>query len=311
MVAFLRLFRSDNESVATGILFGLLAALIWGAWPVVTRFGVQQTLNAYDLTALRFSIAGLLLLPIFVKNGVQGIGWAKAIVLAAGAGLFYMLAAASGFRFAPAGHGGVLIPSTMLTTTMIGSWIFLGDRPDRIRLMGYGILLIGIGLIGREGLSGVAGDDAWMGELLFMCAGMLWATYTVVLRTCDTGPLRATAVVSVISMVVYLPLYAVFADSNLPQASVDEILVQGGFQGIAAGLLALLFYSRAVRIMGAARGALFAALVPGVTVLLAYLALNETPNIWELSGLVIVSMGMFFALGLNKLITAGQDTKPQ
>lgn len=303
MAAFLQLFRSDSNSLATGIVFGLLAALIWGAWPVATRFGVQQTLNVYDMTALRFTIAGLILMPVFLKNGVQGIGWPKALLMTGGAGIFYMLAAANGFKFAPAGHGGVVIPSTMLTTTMIGSWLILGDKPTKSRLVGYGILLLGIALIGREGLSGNVGSDAWMGELLFMCAGMLWASYTVALRTCDTGPLRATAVVSVISMLVFMPLYLVFADSNIPDAPLGEVVFQGGVQGLGAGVLALFFYSRSVKILGAARGALFAALVPGIVVLLAYPALGETPNIWELSGLLIVSLGMVFALGVNKLIS--------
>jgi drug/metabolite transporter (DMT)-like permease len=303
MGAFLRLFRSDSDSLATGFIFGILAALIWGAWPVATRFGVHQTLDVYDLTALRFSIAGLILLPIFLRNGVQGMGWPRALIMAAGAGVFYMLAGSSGFQFAPAGHGGVLIPSTMLTTTMIGSWILLGDKPTPMRLLGYGILLLGIMMIGRAGFLGSAGPDAWMGELLFICAGMLWALYTVTLRTCDTSPLRATASVSVISMVVFLPLYLIFGDSKIPAAPWEEIALQGSMQGLGSGVLALLFYSRAVKVLGAARGALFAALVPGTTVLLAYPALGETPNAWELSGLVIVSAGMFYALGLNKLIS--------
>ena len=306
MASLLRLFRSDSDTLTTGILFGVLAALIWGAWPVVTRFGVQQTLSAPDVTALRFLVVGMITLPIFIKRGLQGIGWPKALIMASGAGILYMMAASHGFNFAPAGHGGVLVPSTMLTTAMLGSWIVLGDKPTKLRLTGYGILLTGIVLIGREGLSGSTGVDTWIGDLLFICAGFLWGVYTVTLRTCDTDPLHATAVVSVISMAVYTPLYLIFADSNIPEAPMSEILTQGAFQGIAAGLLALLFYSRAVKLMGAARGSLFAALVPGITVILAYGALDETPNMWELSGLVVVSAGMFYALGLNRLISPRQ-----
>ena len=53
-------------------------------------------------------------------------------------------------------------------------------------------------------------------------------------------------------------------------------------------------------ILGAARGAIFAALVPAVALLLAYPVLGEVPGVLELFGVTLVVLGMLQALGLLK-----------
>ena len=286
-----------ERPIGMAIVYGGLAALIWGAWPVVSRFGVQQTLTAYDVTALRFAVAGLVLLPLVWRHGFGRVGWFGALVLAAGAGVPYVLITVSGLALAPAGHAGVIIPSCMLTLSMIGGWLWLGDRPGRVRLTGVAVILSGVALTGWRGLSG-GGETAWIGDLMFLASGLLWATYTVASRRWSVEPLHATALVSVLSMMLYLPIYLLFCEPRVFDAPATEIVVQAGFQGLFAGILALLFYTRAVAILGAARGALFAALVPGLAVLLAFPLLGESPSALELVGVVAVTVGMVLALGL-------------
>jgi len=291
--------KAEGETLSTGIFYGILAALIWGGWPVVSRLGVQQTLAFTDITALRFAVAGLLLLPLVWRGGVGAVGWPRALLLAAGAGAPYVLCAVGGLTFAPAGHAGVIIPSCMLAFSTLGSWLFLGDRPGRDRLAGLGLIMAGVLLIGWQGLAqGAAG--AWIGDLLFVAAGFLWASYTVASRAWSVDPLHGTALVSVLSFLLYLPTYLALGEPRLFVAPLSEVAFQAAFQGLFAAILALLFYSRSVALLGAARGAVFAALVPGVAIVLAYPVLGERPTWLELSGLAIVSLGMVYALGLRR-----------
>lgn len=291
--------KAENEALSMGIVYGILAALIWGGWPVVSRLGVQQTLAFTDITALRFAVAGLLLLPLVWRGGVGALGWPRALVLAGGAGAPYVLCAVGGLTLAPAGHAGVIIPSCMLTFSTLGSWLFLGDRPGRNRLLGLALIMAGVLLIGWQGLSQDAAG-AWIGDLLFVAAGFLWASYTVASRAWSVDPLRGTALVSVLSLLLFLPVYPLLGEPKLLVAPFSEIAFQAVFQGLFVAILALLFYSRSVAALGAARGAVFAALVPGVAIVLAYPVLGETPTWLELSGLVIVSLGMIYALGLRR-----------
>jgi len=284
---------------STAIIYGVLAAAIWGAWPTGSRLGLQETLSVYDLVALRIGTSGLLLLPLVWRRGVGGIGWPGAIVLAIGAGALFVLAGIGGFSLAPASHGGVIIPSTMIVLSTLGGWLALGDRPGTARLAGLAIIIVGVVLVGWDSWSaGGGGDRAWIGHLLFVAAGLLWATYTVASRVWQVDPLHAIALVSVLSMTVYLPAYAVFGSPGILAAPLAEVAFQAVFQGVLVGILALLFYTRAVASLGAARGALFGALVPGLAVLWAYPVLGEVPTWRELLGFVTVTAGMVYVLRL-------------
>ena len=190
---------AQHDKLSAGLLYGSLAALIWGAWPVVSRFGVQQSLTPYDITALRFGVAGLLLLPLIWRRGLGGVGWIGALVLAAGAGVPYVLVTVGGLALAPAGHAGVIVPSCMLTFSALGSWLFLGDRPDRTRLLGLAVIIGGVLMIGWQGLSG-SGAEVWTGDLMFVAGGLFWAIYTVGSRYWSVDPLHATALVSVLGL---------------------------------------------------------------------------------------------------------------
>ncbi len=57
----------------------------------------------------------------------------------------------------------------------------------------------------------------------------------------------------------------------------------------AAG--ATFLFARAVVLLGAGRAVLFTALVPGITLLIGYLALGEVPSLWQLVGFAIVLIG--------------------
>ena len=100
-------------------------------------------------------------------------------------------------------------------------------------------------------------------------------------------------------MLVYVPGYAVLADSHLQTAPWSEIVIQAVFQGVLSAIVALLLYTRAVAILGAARGAVFAALVPSFSLLIAIPILHELPTQLQMIGVVLVTAGMVLALGLS------------
>jgi drug/metabolite transporter (DMT)-like permease len=257
----------------------------------------SNALTALDVTALRFGVGGLLLLPLFLRRGLNGLRLAPALLLACGAGAPYVLLTAGGLAFAPAGHMGVITPSCMLLCSTLGSWLILKDPLNLGRTLG--VLTIFCGLLAME-WDGLAnrGANVWLGDAMFLLAGVFWASYTVGSRLWRVDPLPTTAVVAVLSLVGYLPPYFWLAGLKLAAAPWREILLQGVFQGVLSAFVALLFYTRAVAILGAARGAVFAALVPSLSLLIAAPLLHEIPTRLQLVGVVLVTAGMVFALGL-------------
>src|SRR5882757_7016543 len=92
-----------------GALYGVAAVTIWSGWIVVARLGLRSSLTPWDIAALRFGVAGLLLLPYVVRKGiaVERLGWIGLAAIVLGGGAPVLLANA-GLLFAPAAHAGAL-----------------------------------------------------------------------------------------------------------------------------------------------------------------------------------------------------------
>src|ERR1700719_1207583 len=90
---------------ARGACYGLAAVSIWSGWMVVARLGLRSNFTPWDIAAIRFGVAGLLMLPFVLHKGVafERLGWTglAAIVLGGGAPV---LLVNTGLLFAPASH---------------------------------------------------------------------------------------------------------------------------------------------------------------------------------------------------------------
>jgi drug/metabolite transporter (DMT)-like permease len=186
----------------------------------------------------------------------------------------------------------------MLLCSTLGSRLILNEPLTGGRLAGALAILAGLIAMGWDGLRN-HGELTWLGDAMFALGGLFWASYTIGLRVWRVEPLHATAIVGVLSMLLYLPAYALLGGADLAAAPWREIVIQAVFQGVLSAVVALLLYTRAVTILGAARGAVFAALVPTFSLLLAIPVLHETPSELQLVGAMFVTAGMVFALGLH------------
>jgi drug/metabolite transporter (DMT)-like permease len=279
-----------------GVIFGFAAASIWAGWSVITRLAVTTRLDAWDIAALRFGVAGLLLAPVLLRRGLarDRLGWLGLAAIIAGLGAPYVLAAAGGLYFAPASDQGALNPGCMpLFVALIGA-IVLGERFSSARKLGLSLIMAGALII-------VVGH-AWstsraLGDALFLVASFLSAGFTVVMLQAKLDPLHAAALVATGSLVIYLPLYLVFFGPRLAQLPLADFTVQALFQGVVVTIVALLLYGRAVALLGASGGSAFGALVPALSALFAIPLLGEWPNEKDWLGIVLITAGVYLASG--------------
>lgn len=294
------MLEKPDKHILVAVVYGIAAAVIWGLFPSVTKIGMASQLSTYDIIALRFIVAGAILSPLVYKKGFGGISWKAAFLFASGAGFMYLLFVIGGLIYSSAGHMGIITPSCMLLFSTTGSVLLLQTKLSHTRILGIVIIVIGIALIGFDSFQNISGSS-WIGDLMFIGGGFLWASYTLGLKVWPLEPLHATAIVSVLSLILYLPAYFIFADVGIFNASLGDVIFQGFLQGILIAIAALLFYTKAVNILGAARGAVFGALVPASTILLAIPMLGDIPNSFQITGVIIVTTGMVFALGLAEV----------
>src|SRR3984957_2136265 len=97
-----------------GAMYGLAAVSIWSGWIVVARLGLRTSLTPWDIAALRFGVAGVLLLPYVLIKGLafRRLGGVGLAAIGFG-GAAPVLLANSGLQFASAAHAGALFPGVM------------------------------------------------------------------------------------------------------------------------------------------------------------------------------------------------------
>jgi drug/metabolite transporter (DMT)-like permease len=284
-----------------GAAFGLAAVSIWASWSVFTRLAVTTSLDVWDIAALRFSVAGLLLTPVLVRRGLarDRLGWLGLSVLIAGLGAPYVLVAAGGLHFAPAYDQGALNPGCMPLFVALIAASLLGEKLFTARKWGLSLILAGA-------LAIVGWRTAWttsrsFGDALFLLAAFLTACGTVVMRHAKLEASHAAALVSTGSLLIYLPIYLVLRGTPRAQMRLSEFAIQAIFQGVVVTIIAFLLYGRAVAILGASSAAAFGALVPALSALLAIPILGEWPSPTDWTGIVLISVGVYLASGRPSL----------
>jgi hypothetical protein len=102
-------------------------------------------MDAWDIAALRFGVAGLLLSPVLVRRGLarDRLGWRGLTVIVAGLGAPYALVAAGGMRFAPASDQGALNPGCMPLFVALIAAVILGEKLSTTRKLGLSLILAG------------------------------------------------------------------------------------------------------------------------------------------------------------------------
>ena len=286
-----------TSAYTRGALYGLAAVSIWAGNIVVAGVGLRSSLTPWDISAIRFGTAGLLLLAYLLRQGFafERLGWMGLAALALG-GAPTVLLANCGLQFAPAAHAGALFPGVMPLMVVILAAVVLKEVPTPQQ--GVGLVLIVTGVIGIVwGRGGSIGTTQNVGHLLFLGSAFAWACYTVALRRARLDGLHAAAISAVGSALLYLPPYAYLAGASLFEASLGAIALQAFVQGLLTAVISYVFYGRAIGILGASSGAAFAALCPAMTALMAIPVLGEWPSAIDWLAIILISIGVYVVSG--------------
>jgi drug/metabolite transporter (DMT)-like permease len=282
---------------ARGALFGLGAVLIWAGNIVVAGLGLRSSLTPWDISAIRFAVAGLVLAPYLMRSGlaVDRLGWIGLAALVLG-GVPTVLLANAGLLFAPASHAGALFPGVMpLVVAVLASAILKEAFTLRKRA---GFLLIATGVVGIVSVNGATiGTSQNIGHLLFLASAFAFACYTVAMRRARLEGLHAAAISAVGSMLIYLPPYAIVAGDGIFDAPPSAIALQALVQGLLTAVFSYVIYGRAVSILGASSGAAFAASCPAMTALMAIPILGEWPSSVDWVAIALISVGVYVVSG--------------
>ncbi|MPZ55710.1 MAG: EamA family transporter [Rhizobiales bacterium] len=291
--------KAPLRTLLLGLACGIATALFWALGLVAAKHGIASGLGPADIALHRNVWVGAALLPVLALRGglrdLGGIGWPRGIGLMIFGGVPFAILSYSGFMLVPLGHGGVIQPSCAALGGIVLSALVLREPTPAWRVSGALAIVAGLMLLGWEALATI-GSHGILGDLTFASAGLSFAVFGLMLRSWRIPPMRAVAIVSVLSL-AYVPVHwAVFGFGRIIAAGWAENLLQIAAQGVFAGSLSIYLFTRTVILLGASRAALFPALVPALTLLLGFLTLGDVPTLIQLAGLVIVGVGFRLAM---------------
>jgi len=292
------------RAIVVGVVCGLTAAVIWAAQVSVSAIAVRGSLPAPDLMAIRYLVGGLIMLPVLIRHRalgpLAGIGWRRGILLAIAGGVPFNLALSGGLVFAPASHNSIITNGLIPVFALLLGALLLKTLPRGREIGGMTLVAAGIVALGWQSvMTDRTMPDAWIGDLMYFAAALLWGGYTVACRRWRIDPLRGTAAVTVLNL-AYLPLWLLLVDSRIPIAPLGDIALQAVYQGIIAGLVSLIVYTRAVENLGSNTASLFSAIVPVLAILIAIPALGEIPGPLEWVGMALATGGIVLALSRRR-----------
>lgn len=283
-----------------GVLYILFAVLVWSGWMIVSSYGVRGSLTAYDITALRFGTAGLILLPVLMKKGWRLGPWGiwGGVWLASLMGATYNTIAVYGMKFAPASHAAGLINSSCVALMTIGGVVLLREKSSSLKLAGIAISIFGVLAIVDILHSDVTAGDMAFGHMLFLIGGSMWAAYALFMRAWKLDPVHVAAGVCVYSALLYLPVYFLFLPINVGAHNWDAALFQAVYQGIINSVFALMAYNRGVALLGVSASSAFIPMIPVIATLTAIPLLGQEPTLMDAIGIALVAGGVLLSTGI-------------
>lgn len=214
--------------------------------------------------------------------------------------------------------GSGLTPGVVITiffifpiVTLIGSWVFFGERPTGIRTIAATTVFIGVILISVP--IGKAANFSLPGIATSIGSGVTFAFYVLLtqasLKKIHPMPFSfinfvTIFVFSIISMIAFriLPVPTTWNPSELDPNNFSQLMIFVLILGIL-NLLSYLFNNIGIKIIGAALASIFGAIGPVLTTLLAALILGRGLDAQQWLGMIIVSGGVA-GLSLEKLLAA-------
>jgi drug/metabolite transporter (DMT)-like permease len=295
-----------------GLLCAAAVLTIWSSFILIGRLNATgaRVLLPLDIAFLRFLFSGLGVLVIAVIRSRRAAAGTPLRFAALGpltakqigalgffAGVGYCSLAYTGFFFAPAAHASVLMTGSLPLWTTAIAILVLREPLTGSSILAVALIMTGDALVGWSSFgAATAGRDAWKGDLCFLAASVMWASYTVSCRKWRVGPIDATVAIGLSCLVTFVPIFAIgvaagWWQSHLLQAGWREVTFQVVFQAGFAMLIAGPAFTQVVASFGAVRAAMLTALVPVISAVAAVPILGESLGPVLASGLSLVTAG--------------------
>lgn len=274
-----------------GYLFVCITMCIWGGFTILSRLNLHWHVSAWDLVAMRFAIAFIILMPVLVYNKDLAFLWhPRPIILALTGGLAYCLTVYTAFLHAPAAHAAIFLNGCIPLCTAVAAYLLFKQPFDKHTWLSLSIMLSALALMSYLMLHEQASAFG-LGDILFFLSAVWWGIFTVLLKQWKLSAWHSMASVAIWSALIYLPIYILFIPKHFQEAEPVHLLIQGVFHGVLVVIIATLTYVAAIERLGAFKTGSIVTLAPFIAAVIAVPLLNEPLSPAIMCGLVGMGIG--------------------
>jgi drug/metabolite transporter (DMT)-like permease len=274
-----------------GYLFVCITMCIWGGFTILSRLNLHWHVSAWDLVAMRFAIAFIILMPVLVyKKDLAFLWHPRPIILALTGGLAYCLTVYTAFLHAPAAHAAIFLNGCIPLCTAVAAYLLFKQPFDKHTWLSLSIMLSALALMSYLMLHEQASAFG-IGDILFFLSAVWWGIFTVLLKQWKLSAWHSMASVAIWSALIYLPIYILFIPKHFQEAEPVHLLIQGVFHGVLVVIIATLTYVAAIERLGAFKTGSIVTLAPFIAAVIAVPLLNEPLSPAIMCGLVGMGIG--------------------
>ena len=259
---------------------------------------VVESVPPILFAATRFTLAGLLLLPLALLSGPQGRLSRRDLLPMLALGLVGVTLTQSVFTV---GVGLTTAANTALVYSTAPVWgMVLGfalgwERPRASGVLGIGLCLVGVGAIVYGSLDFVG--TSLLGDALILAAAVFWGSYTVL----TLSFLRRYSALAVAAYAMTLGGLTAFPLAALDPSSLDLAALDGltwaaaAYSALCSSAFGFAAWGWGVSHVGANRVLIYQYLVTLTGVSTGILLLGEDFGVGQLVGAVVILAGVYLA----------------
>ncbi len=283
------------KSLTLKYLLIILAVIFWGSSFIATKVALKE-LSPETIISLRLIIASVFLLitALLLKKDFstnpKSHGFIFILALIA---VFHLMIQVTGLKYTSASNTGWIIGTAPIFMAILAA-IFFGEKIGLLKISGIIIAMFGLLLlIGKGNITNVDLIKN-KGDLLVLASAFTWGVYSMVNKkiSLSYSPLMTILYLFIMMAVIIIPF-------NLNEASVNSVVhlslngwISILFLGLFCSGIAYVIWAYSLRDLESAKVGAFLYFEPLVTVLAAWVLLNES-----ITGLMILS-GIIITLGV-------------
>lgn len=271
------------------------AIIFWGASFIATKY-LLDFISPETIISMRLILAVVLLLPIAFFTGKQFKIKLKShsyILILAAIGVFHLWIQVTGMRFTTASNTGWIIGTAPVFIAILG-FIFFKEKLSIINLVGILVASFGLLLLVGKGDPFNLNFFSHKGDLLVLASAFTWGIYSVVNKkiSLDYSPLMTILYLFIMMAAIIIPI-------NISSSVIESVLnldftgwISILFLGLFCSGISYVIWAFALRELEAKKVGAYLYFEPMVTVIAAYLLLNEEITLLMILSGIIITAGV-------------------